>query len=331
MKYNICVIGLGSVGGLRKDSKNSPGSNCVLTHCHAIYKLREIGHVNNFYVNDIDHAKINDAVFKWDALGKVLLKKRAFGSNIDIFILSVNTEYQYATAKKIINSGHDIKMLVVEKPFCSTYEEAKEIEALCKERGISLGCNYVRRFSNQLMELSEGLRNGNYGEIMNISMVYTRGFQRDGSHAIDFLNSFLGEFKYGGLVDDLKEGYDDFSKDDRTVPVYLNYEKCKSVFLCPADGRKYGVFEMSIFTEKGKILIHDHFRKITFFGLKREENYGKFMGLGDKFLTKEAPLENTIFKMHLNYITHLNENQPLKSTGEDALKVRKVIHNVLGK
>ena len=38
------------------------------------------------------------------------------------------------------------------------------------------------------------------------------------------------------------------------MPVYLAYEKCKNVFLCPADGRKFSVFELEVITEKGKLL-----------------------------------------------------------------------------
>jgi predicted dehydrogenase len=329
MKYNVCVVGLGSVGGLRKDSNDCPGSGCVLTHCHAVYKLREMGHVQNFYVNDVDHGKRKLAAIKWEAIEKSRIRKY-FDPNVDIWIVAVNTPFQYNVVKQIIFSGHKVKAIIVEKPFCSNIKEAKEIVDLCDNYGIALSSNYVRRFSKELMDLSEGLKNNEYGEIMNISMAYTRGFKRDASHAIDFLNSFLGKFNFGGLVDDYGEGYDDFSKFDRTVPVYLNYEKCKNVFLCPADGRKYGVFEMSIFTEKGKILLHDHFRKITFYGLEKEKNYGKFYGLMDIPLTIHSHLENTILKMHLNYIMHLNEGESLKCTAADALKVREIIYNVLG-
>lgn len=329
--YNACIIGAGSIGALKPNTKDSPYSKDVLTHAHALYIFRKKKIIKDFYLIDIDRKKLKEACEKWKCRGFNSIE--SLNKNIDIFIVSVDTEYHYDILNYIFKNFTP-KIVIVEKPFCSSYEQAKNIYKKYQQKNISIVVNYIRRFCPTIQNLKEDIINNKYGEVKACNIIYVRGFIRDASHAIDLCNYFFGEFKHGGILGSKYNAYADHSENDLTVPVWMEYENCRNVYLTPADGRDYSIFEFDILTKNARINIIDHSRKTKIFLKEPEKIYGDFNSItyqANEIINND--LENAMYFMHGNVIGYLQSDKKqydLFCTGLDGLKVQKV-YNKLGK
>jgi hypothetical protein len=321
--FNALIIGVGSIGGMRDGDSNKPTS-----HCSALKLLQKAEKIDRIFIHDIDYKKMEACAKKWHVHPIYAIKDIIEnGYKIDISIISVPTEYHYKTANLIIDTLKDLKVLVIEKPFCSNYRQAKRIIKRCKKLNIKIICNYTRQFNFDLRNLCDEISRGKYGYIQAIKLTYTRGFKRDACHGINFINNFAGKcLKIKKLS---KNGIADYSKNDLTIPVFAEYEKCKNVFLMPCDGNKYSIFEMEILLEHQKIELVDHFREIKFYLPEKEKVYGNFYSIPSiAYDTISTDLENSLIIMYDNIVSHLKYGTELLYEGEQILETNKILDRV---
>ena len=326
-KLNVCIAGLGSVGGIRDAELDKPGTDKILTHCHAAYKAREKGFVDKIYGVDVDREKLKKAKEKWNI--ETFKSFNSIKDRIHILIISVPTINHYDVAVEGVVDLHP-DITIIEKPFCDSLLNAEIISSVCKQNKSKILINYARNFSQDIMNILSTIKKGEYGEIQNVKLTYTRGLKRDASHGIDMINKFCGEFIHGELLGSRACAYADFSEHDLTVPAYLSYEKCNNVFLIPADGRIGSVFDLDILTEKGRLLFTEHFRIFEFYPFLKEKIYGNFLSLTPHATAvKKIKIENTIYESLLNAIQYcFDKSTKILCTDADAIKVHKVIKNI---
>lgn len=328
---NACIIGAGSIGALKPDQFDAPKSKNILTHAHALFHFKKIGMIDDFFIVDNNFFKRRSAGKKWKCKAfNNLYSLRRYAKYIDMFIVATSTEYHVDIMNEILEH-FDPKLVIVEKPFCSNYKEAFEIQKKYNNRKIQIVVNYTRRFCISLQSLREELVAGKYGKIKACNAVYVRGFIRDASHALDLCNYFFGNFKTGKILGNKINSYDDYSKEDLTLPVWMEFENCKNVYFTPVDGRDYSIFEFDILTENARIQIIDHFRKTKIFYKDKEEVYGDFYSLNyNNAETVTNNLENAMYFLHLNTIQYLKSKEKEKAnynlfcSGLDGLKVQEI-------
>jgi predicted dehydrogenase len=325
-KYNVCIIGCGSVGGLRNSDTDNPESKVITTHAKAVYEARKKGLVDKFYVCDIDVHKTADAVNKWDAKGVYGISEiDVIDDNIDIFIVATPTNTHHQVMLDILKLNQLPKTVICEKPFTDNLKDAKEISKLYKEKGINIAINYTRNYCDDILSIGHWLNTNYYGKIRSCNLKYTRGLLRDGSHAIDLFNKFFGKFKDARILNET--GFNDFSDNDLTLPVYLQYEHCDNIFMIPCDGRDYSIFDMEILTEKKRILFTDHFRKVFEYPVEKEAVYGNFNTMSPYYTSmRNISLESAIYRVLENATANLNSPElcGLRCTDENAIKVHEV-------
>lgn len=76
------------------------------------------------------------------------------------------------------------KMVIAEKPLTATYEEAKMVFDLYKNR-IPLTVNYSRRFLKEFQDLKSEIQS--FGKFLKGTGYYGKGILHNGSHMIDIL------------------------------------------------------------------------------------------------------------------------------------------------
>lgn len=95
---------------------------------------------------------------------------------IDVIDICTPNIYHYATLKKAIAAG---KHIYCEKPLCVTYEQAAEIAALAKERGITAQIVFNNRFLPATLRAKQLVEEGRLGRILSFRCEYLHASATD--------------------------------------------------------------------------------------------------------------------------------------------------------
>ncbi len=121
-------------------------------------------------------------------------------AEVDLVVVSAPDRFHVPYAKQILNAG---KHVLVEKPFAPTAQEAREVFALAKEKGLICMPNQNRRFDADFLAVKKVIESGKLGELVKLESHYdyykTNGwYDHMGTlynlavHTIDQVISLLG-------------------------------------------------------------------------------------------------------------------------------------------
>jgi len=132
---------------------------------------------------------------------------------IDAVDICTPNIYHYATVKKALLAG---KHVYCEKPLTVTYDEAKELSSLAKEKNLKAMIVFNNRFLSAIMKAKEIIDNGEIGTVLSFEGKYLHSSATDvnknagwkqnsdicgggvlfdlGSHIIDIIYYLCGEF-----------------------------------------------------------------------------------------------------------------------------------------
>lgn len=325
--YTAAVIGAGSIGALKAPEYDSPGGENILTHCHAIQ-----AHPRTELIAAIDtnKEKAKAAAKKWGTQWYTSVPELYYDQGLwpDIIVVATPTEIHHEVLMQALH--YSPKLVVAEKPFTDTIEQAREVIEAYERAGIPLMVDYIRRFDLTTQKVRDTIKAEEMGKVQSCRVIYTRGFKREGSHAIDLCNYFFGEYRGGHIERHLVTlALDDYSVDDPTYAVSLEYERCLNVFLTPADGRRFSVFEVDILLERGRIVFQEHGLKCAVFKTMPEPVYGDYDTLCYSPTIRETGLGRALLNLVNNAVRHLDSGEALLCDGRDALKVHEVLERVL--
>ncbi|MFQ5910016.1 MAG: Gfo/Idh/MocA family protein [Thermoplasmata archaeon] len=118
---------------------------------------------------------------------------------IDAVSVATPTALHYRVAKDAIESGVNV---LVEKPMCSTVEEAETLVEMAESSGLTLAVGHIERHNPVVDFMKKGIRDGRYGEVVTISArrvsslpsrIHDVGVILDlGIHDIDVMRYLLG-------------------------------------------------------------------------------------------------------------------------------------------
>ena len=136
-----------------------------------------------------------------------------YSPEIDAVDICTPNIYHYETAKKAILAG---KHIYCEKPLAVTYEQARELAQLAREKGVCAQVVFNNRFLSAIMRAKELILEGKLGRILSFSAKYLHssaldtkknaGWKQDkticgggvlfdlGSHIVDLIYYLCGDF-----------------------------------------------------------------------------------------------------------------------------------------
>jgi predicted dehydrogenase len=327
--YKVGIIGAGSIGALKPDNIDSIERGIPLTHAHAVVKDIQL---ELSWIYDVDKQTMVAAATKWECKYEPDYHMR--NNAVDILVIAVPTEHHLETIIEITGDDDSPKMfdyrpriIVLEKPAGANIHESNKIRYLSMQTGIPIVVNYGRRFCPEIISVYN--RVVKYELVQSAVFYYTRGLIRDGSHAIDVLNQFFGDYIRGELFG---QGLNDYSENDLTYGARLSYSRCDNVFLIPCDGRLFDVFELHIMTERGRLVYSNHFKSIYSVKSVTEDTYGNYKSLPSintlDAISPYTHLEQSLSVLYSEVRLYLDKKMDtLSCTMSDALRV----HNVLDK
>lgn len=309
------VIGAGSIGALKPNEYDYPGGERILTIAHA---MSNNPNIKLEYIIDSNPEKAKRASEKWGC---------NFGSNlksmnavIDIMAVCTPTHTHYDVLKEILALERTPRLIIAEKPFCDTYEQAAEIVKLCREKNIFLMVDYIRRYDWAHQQLASDLA---HQIIHNVSLTYTRGLCHEACHAFDLFNWWLGEFKSINTFPD--SAISDRDVLDPAIGAVAVYEKCPFVSLSPVNGRDYAVFEIMIYTDRKRYVLADHGQKLFIYSTE-PDSYGNYKCISPwPIALKKTGLSQALESLvHNAYMCLTLKGEKPRCSGEDALAVHKI-------
>ena len=331
--YKVAIIGCGSIGALKGDKIDSPNSENILTHCHAIFQHPR---TDLYAVIDTDNEKLTQTKAKWQAQ----LALRSFEDlethghkPPDIVIVAVPTELHYEILHSMFVGINRPKLIIAEKPFCTSSSYARAITESYNEEKIPIMIDYIRRFATGYQEIKKQIDSGKFGKALNCHILYTRGLRHEGCHAIDLMRYFFRDCISVDYIENGRLGeilVIDRDENDPTIYAKFAFEKCPHVTFIPCDGRKYGIFEIDICFETCRIRFIDNGLYYEIYPIKEENEWGhKSLDYQiTSVVRRETGLNIALYNLIDNAVKFLDGKEKLICTAEDAIAVHKILEDL---
>ncbi len=146
---------------------------------------------------------------KFNELKRYETLSEMLNDELDLIIVSTPAKYHFQYAKDVIKAN---KHVLIEKPMCSTVQEAKELYALAKKHNVICSPYQNRRFDSDFLDIKQAINTCDVGKILEIESNHTQyridGLNRVGSkydgfiygHAVHFIDQIVSMY---GEPDDL--------------------------------------------------------------------------------------------------------------------------------
>ncbi|MGX7029979.1 Gfo/Idh/MocA family oxidoreductase [Vagococcus zengguangii] len=199
---------------------------------------------------------------KWDTLEGVEYVndiEAIWGDNsLDLVVITTPPTSHFELAKEALQRGHNV---LLEKPFCETSEQAQELFALAKEKGLFLECYQNRRYDSDFLTVQKVIESGKLGDILELEMHfdYFRPEVPTNNQRLDVINDFL----YSHACHTLDQVISYFGE-----PLDVHYDVRQLLGL----NRMNDYFDLDLFYEKGlKVSV-----KSSFFRIKERPSFAVY-------------------------------------------------------
>lgn len=185
---------------------------------------------------------------------------------IDMVVVCTAHQYHYYYTKMILEAG---KHCLCEKPFMETYQQAKEIFDLAKEKGLYCSAYQNRRYDSDFLTVQKVIESGKLGELLELEMHfdYYRPEIPESIHEFSPAMSYL----YGHGCHTLDQVISYFGKPDR-----IHYDVRQLL----GSGRMNDYFDLDLYYGTLKVSV-----KSSYFRVKSRPSfviYGK-KGMFEKY------------------------------------------------
>ena len=183
------LVGLGNIGLLY----DYVVDDRIITHSSAIDKCKNLQLLYSVDTNHINRKRFYKK-YKIPAYAKLIPSKK----KIDFITVATNSEKHYEILKYIIKNLN-VKLIIIEKPFCMNLNEAKKILKSAKGKKIKIFVNYIRSFDSTWIKIKKILQNHKIFGLIN----YYKDEKVNGSHFIHLCMILFGNIYSVKKIDHL--------------------------------------------------------------------------------------------------------------------------------
>ena len=273
----VAVFGCGRIGSALDES----GSPFVLTHAAACVKhpgLRLAA------LCDPDPERLAEAgrVRQVTALytdTESLLKE----TPIDVAVIATPTHLRTSLITCALDAG--VRTFVLEKPLATSLEEAEGLAQLLRAHGATVWVNYLRRYASGIIEAQQRLTRGELGLPQVARVLYGKGLNNNGSHAIDLMRWWLGEPSEVSVLGRV----DDDRHDDPTLHLQYAVRQASGAALPVSfhgcDHRAISVFELDVLCERGRLRLAERGDEVRVSMVTDDPVFSGYSALGPEAVT----------------------------------------------
>ncbi|MFP7471274.1 Gfo/Idh/MocA family oxidoreductase [Niallia taxi] len=170
-------------------------------------------------------------------------------AEIQLIVVNTAVESHFEYAKMALEHN---KHVLVEKPFMLTKEEAEEIFALAKEKGLIAQCYQNRRYDSDFLTAKKVLESGKLGDLLEVEMHYDyfRPETPESTHTFTYYHSYL----YGHGTHTIDQVISYFGKPD-----HIHYDVRQLL----GTGRMNDYFDLDFYYDKLKVSVKSSFFRLV--------------------------------------------------------------------
>ena len=168
-------------------------------------------------------------------------------TKVDLIIIATPTKTHYSCIRKVLDR-FNVEMLLCEKPFTSSYIQAKLITDLCADRSVKGFVNYSRRADPVTQKLKIQINNGLIKLPLQAVCIYSKGLLHSCSHFFDLFSYWLG--KHTAISSVIRQENNSQGLDMHQVIVQY-HESC--VQFIPLSFHSYEHFSIDLYASNGRL------------------------------------------------------------------------------
>jgi predicted dehydrogenase len=315
-KYSVLIIGAGKIGALF----DTPGSAVVLTHAHAFSKHDGFS-LLGFW--DTDKMAAERATQVWGGEAFTSLEDAFNSYAIDVAVVAAPDEFHYPLLKEL--TRFTPRLVFTEKPLTKTVSEAQETISIYRDRQITLGVNYTRRFVSEFICLKGQIESGVFGRFLTGIGYYGKGTLHNGSHMIDLLRFLFGDITETLTISRINDFYDD----DPSCSALLTLAQGETFTMHAVDCRSFTIFELDLLFEQRRVRIVDAGFRIELYDVRESNIFAGYRNLNHSE-TLETGLGRAFATAAECIYAHLLTGASLPCTGEDGLRAQQICVAIQG-
>ena len=266
-KLRSAVIGCGRIGC---EFDGSILGKDIRTHAKSYFKYSK---TDLIALCDIDSKKLKKYGTKFKVKGLYKTSLKMFQSKqIDCVSICTHLDSHLELVKQACSFG--VKGIFIEKPLSYDLISAKKIIDICKKSNTILLVDHQRRFNPLYHSIKKIIRQNEIGKIYFVNIYYGSGIANTGSHVFDLLRFLFGE------IHSLKSTYAQILPSNQLDPnldVKITFKNNLIAFMKALNTNQYGIFEIDIIGDKGRIKLDYSQNKVQLLRPKKGLVYNKLI------------------------------------------------------
>lgn len=319
MGYRAAVIGCGNIGSMIDEEGHQLG---IQTHASA---YMESGNTVLAALCDSDPDRLNQAGQRRKVDLLYTDHQELLGSCApEIVSVAVSTDKQGVVLKDVLRTP-SVKLVICEKPFGSSVEEAHHLIDLASQTGCRIYVNYSRHYLPAMLKAGEFIRD-RLGELQIARGLYTKSLRHNGSHMLDLLTWWLGTLHVEHCMPAQRATKSCVSPD----VVLGTAEDSPRIYMQALDASAFSLFELDIIGSEGRVIIAESGDEIALYEVDEDPRYDGF----NKLHASGSTLKGCLTDLMLHVVTGALgcfEGQPNAEkrccTAEQALMVTKLVQD----
>jgi len=223
-----------------------------------------------------------------------------------------------------------LKGLVVEKPLGTSLAEGRELVDFCRQKGIAVQVNFWRRGDEFYRDLASRGMKDLVGEPYAVFGIYGNGLRNNGSHVIDFVRMLFGEIRSAEVLWPETSFVEGPIAEDRNLHFLLMLESGVKAVFQAIPFRSYREIGLDIWGEKGRLSFMQESLGIYLYPrVQNRAIQDEWEVASDQPRVFAPTCGNALYRMYDNLAAVLTSGVSLWSPGEEALKVEKIIQDLV--
>jgi methionyl-tRNA formyltransferase len=310
------IVGAGRIAG--GYDENGPEDQ-ILSHAKAFLKNPRVELCG---VVDFDIQRAESFGKRWGGARAFVDLKEALAETTPDFVSICTPNPTHHSVLKTVLAARP-KAILCEKPLSLDPRTAAEMVTACKDQGVILAVNYLRRWDPKIRRLLDRIHSEEFGKIRLARAIYTKGIFHNASHGVNLLQEIAGP-----VSETLAKGLRSWGEDgDVAGDFELRFGRGGRAHFTSVDEKEYNTFEIDLFFERGRILLSGGGFDITIW-----ESAPSRLSPGEAILLERDHYRGSLHRAMENVVENtvaaIFDRAPLGMSPDDALTTMTTCENI---
>jgi len=317
MRRSVLLVGLGQIG-MGYDLEHDP-RKYVFTHARAFST-----HPAFDLIGAVDVSPEHRSVFvekygqqTYSSLGDAFEILRP-----DVVVVAAPTAMHAPLVKDVLQ-GSGVKAILCEKPLAYDLSEARDMVASCREAGVALFVNYMRRVDSGVATIKKMLDEGAIAAPIKGVAWYSKGFLHNGSHFFNLLEYWLGAFQSSNIIHAGRK-WDDH---DPEPDVLVRFKRGDVVFRSAWE-EAYSHYTIELLSHSGRLRYEQGGCEILWQSTTADPQVAGYRVLAESQIVPHS-MDRIQWHVADHLARHLSGEPHSLCTGEQALESLDAMHRII--